>query len=187
MRDTLHFIGQMARRWRTTGAIAPSGTKLAEAMVRALGEIKEGETIIELGPGTGVFTREIYKRFPKNKIVAVEFNDSFADRLAKAMPAITVVQGCASKLDSHLDTLKIDAANVGGIISGLPLLSLPQDLPQKVLASIHEVLPVGRKYIQFTYSERAWQKFGANGFQRLPSRRVWLNIPPAVVMTFTRK
>lgn len=186
MRDTLHFIGQMARRWRTTGAIAPSGPRLAKVIVKSIGPVNSSDVILELGPGSGVFTRELHKQFPNHRIVAVEFNDSFADRLAKAMPNITVVQGCASKLDEHLGTLKISKANVGAVVSGLPLLSLPGELPKKVLSSIAEILPAGKPFIQFTYSERAWRRFETPGFQRLPSRRVWLNIPPAVVMSFTR-
>ncbi len=59
MRETLLFYWQIARRWRTTGAIAPSGGNLARAMAHAVGEITSGQVILELGPGTGVFTREV--------------------------------------------------------------------------------------------------------------------------------
>jgi phosphatidylethanolamine/phosphatidyl-N-methylethanolamine N-methyltransferase len=186
MNDTLHFIGQMARRWRTTGAIAPSGPALARQMVHQVGEVAPGDVILELGPGTGVFTREIAKRHPGTRLVAVEFNELFAKRLAKAMPGVDVVQGCASELDKHLAAAGVAVDRIAAIVSGLPLLSLPGDLPTRVLAAIRGVLPVGRRYVQFTYSERVWRKFAVPGFARLPSRRVWLNVPPAVVMTFER-
>lgn len=186
MNDTLHFIGQMARRWRTTGAIAPSGPALAKMMVKMVGDVRPGDVILELGPGTGVFTREIAKQFPANRIVAIEFNDVFASRLSAAMPTVEVVQGCATEIDKHLTDRGIASESIAAIISGLPLLSLPGDLPARVLTAIRTVLPVGKRFVQFTYSERAWRKFAMPGFDRLPSRRVWMNVPPAVVMLFTR-
>jgi phospholipid N-methyltransferase len=186
MKDTLHFIGQMARRWRTTGAIAPSGPALARVMVKEMGDVRPQDVILELGPGTGVFTRELAKQYPQNRIVAVEFNDVFASRLSAAMPKVEVVQGCASDLANHLQARGIAQDSVAAIVSGLPLLSLPGDLPNRVLAAIRSVLPIGRRYVQFTYSKRAWQKFALPGFDRLPTRRVWLNVPPAVVMPFER-
>src|SRR5436189_107047 len=70
--------------------------------------------------------------------------------------------------------------------SGGPLLALPGDLPQRILASAAGVLRPGRPYIQFTYSERAWRRFDVGGFERLPSKRVWWNVPPAFVLHFVR-
>lgn len=186
MRDVFIFLGQMRRRWRVTGAIAPSGRPLARAMADAVGEVAPGQVIVELGPGTGVFTRELVRRFPAARVVAVEVNDVFAAHLAAAVPGVSVVAGCATRLDAHLAALGYSRTDVAAVVSGLPLLSLPGDLPRQVLASIAGVLPAGRPYVQFTYSERAWQRFDTAGFRRHPSRRVWRNLPPAVVLPFTR-
>src|SRR5215211_4174207 len=98
MRETLMFYGQMLRRWRHTGALGPSGPVLARAMVDAVGPVAPGQVVLELGPGTGVFTRELVRRFPSARVVAVELNDVFAARLAAAVPGVTVVTGCASRL-----------------------------------------------------------------------------------------
>lgn len=187
MRETLLFVGQIFRRWRTTGAIAPSGRRLARAMVDAVGPVPDGSVIIELGPGTGVFTRELVKRFPQAKVVAVEINEVFAARLALAAPGATVVTGCAASLDAHLAALNLSPNDVVAVVSGLPLLSLPGDLPRQVLGAVAGVLGPGRRYIQFTYSERAWRRFDVSQFRRHPRRRVWWNIPPAVVLPFTRE
>jgi phosphatidylethanolamine/phosphatidyl-N-methylethanolamine N-methyltransferase len=186
MRETMLFLGQSFRRWRVTGAIAPSGRALARTMVDTVGEVADGRVVLELGPGTGVFTRELVRRFPRARVVAVEVNDVFASRLAAAVPGVTVVTGCASRLDAHLASLDLGPADVAAVVSGLPLLSFPGDLPQRVLASIAGVLRPGSRYVQFTYSERAWRRFDAAGFRRDPHRRVWRNLPPAVVLPFTR-
>ena len=143
-------------------------------------------TVVDRKCRTGVFTRELVARFPKAKIVAVEVNEVFATHLAEKFPTVAVVPGCATQLDAHLAARGLSKADVAGVVSGLPLLSLPGDLPRRVLASIAGVLPAGRRYVQFTYSERAWRRFDVSGFTRVPYRRVWRNIPPAVVMPFVR-
>jgi phosphatidylethanolamine/phosphatidyl-N-methylethanolamine N-methyltransferase len=186
MKDVLLFFGQTARRWRTIGAIAPSGPVLARAIARSVGEVGDGQVILELGPGTGEITQELVRRFPRNRIVAVEVLDAFASRLAETFPGVTVVRGCASQLDAHLHELGIAPENVAAVVSGLPLLSLPGDLPQRILESVTAVLRPGRRYVQFTYSARAWRRFATPGLQRLARQRVWFNIPPANVLTFVR-
>ncbi|MFM8271471.1 MAG: class I SAM-dependent methyltransferase [Gemmata sp.] len=186
MKNTLLFLGQMARRRRTVGAIAPSGGPLARAMARKVGDGADGQVIIELGPGTGVITRALVERFPRNPILAVEVNEPFVAPLRKAFPAVTVVQGCASQLAAHLDRSGLKPDDIAAVVSGVPLLSLPGDLPQRILASVAGVLRPGRPYVQFTYSERAWRRFDVRGFERLPSERVWRNVPPAFVLHFAR-
>ena len=186
MRDTLHFIGQFATHFRETGAFAPSSRGLARAMINALGTLQPGQAIIELGPGTGVFTRELVQRFPGHRVVAVEFNKAFAGRLRSTMPTVDVVEGCASQLRAHLASVGLRPEQIGGVISGLPLLSLPRPLGEAIVRSIGEVLPSGRRYVQFTYSRRAWRRFALPGFHAEPVKGVWLNLPPAVVMPFLR-
>ncbi|HVK11114.1 MAG TPA: methyltransferase domain-containing protein [Gemmataceae bacterium] len=187
MKDALLFFGQTFRRWRTIGAIAPSGAVLARTIARAAGEVADGQVVLELGPGTGVITRELVRHFPQARIVAVEVIDAFATRLAEMFPGVTVVRGCASRLDAHLGGLGIAPENVAAVISGLPLLSLPGDLPQQILASVTGVLRPGRRYVQFTYSASAWRRFATPGLRPLARQKVWRNFPPATVLSFERE
>ena len=184
MNDSLLFLAQTARRWRTIGALAPSGPVLARAVAQSVGEIPDGQVLLELGPGTGVITRELVRRFPRARVVAVEVIDAFASRLRQSLPDVTVVHGCASELAGHLGHLCLGRENVAAVVSGLPLLTLPGDLPQRILGQVAAVLRPGRRYVQFTYSARAWRRFTLGGFRQLPRQRVWLNLPPAVVLSF---
>jgi len=184
--ETLQFLGQCATNLRTTGALAPSGKPLARAMVTAMGPLQPGQIIIELGPGTGVFTREIRQRYPTHPVVAIEFNELFAKRLRQRMTDVHIIQGCASQTVGHLNALGYQKHQVGAVLSGLPLLSLPRDLSNSIFAAIADVLEPGRRYVQFTYSKRMWRRFQPPGFRFDQSRMVWLNVPPAVVMPFTR-
>lgn len=186
MKNTLRFFEQMARRWRTMGAIAPSGGPLARTMARKVGEIADGQVIIELGPGTGVITRALVERFPRNPILAVEINEPFIAPLRKEFPTVKVVQGCATQLEAHLAQHGWTSADVGAVVSAVPLLALPGDLPRQILTLVASVLRPGQPFIQLTYSERAWRRFDVSGFERFSSKRVWMNVPPAYVLQFVR-
>ncbi len=186
MRETLRFVAQAVTRFRATGAVVPSSRRLARAMLAELGPLDPGAVIIELGPGTGVFTRELVERFPGHPVVAVEFNRQFAERLRAALPRVHVIEGCASQLRQHLARLNLRPEQVGAVISGLPLLSLPRDLGDRIWSSIGEVLRPGRRYVQFTYARGPWRERRPPGFHPARSRRVWMNLPPAVVLPFER-
>lgn len=186
MIDSWCFLKQSLTRFREMGALMPSSPLLARAMVAEIPALSREAAIIELGPGTGVFTRELVRRFPFNRVIAVEFNPSLAERLREEMAGVEVVEGCASGLAGHLDDLGIATPAVGAVVSGLPLLTLPRHLGASIFAGIAEVLEPGRRYIQFTYSKRAWRHNTPPGFRLDKTRQVWLNIPPAAVLPFTR-
>ncbi|MBA2481901.1 MAG: methyltransferase domain-containing protein [Planctomycetes bacterium] len=186
MRDALCFFGQMAAKWRETGAIAPSGPHLAKIMARTVGPLAPNDVVVELGPGTGAFTKALVKHFPNNRVIAIEFNPVFVRNLRAAVPKATIIEGCASKMPQYMDELGIERENVGAVVSGLPLLMMPKDLCRDVFDAIAQTLVAGKPYVQFTYSERAWRRFEPPGFRPSPSRKVWLNFPPAVVLPFTR-
>ena len=187
MDETLLFLGQMARRMRVLGTAVPSGPVVAKAMVRAVGDLAENKVILELGPGTGSFTRELISRFPKNRVVAIEFVEAFSKHLEKSMPSVTVVNGCASDVLFHLEKLNIHPNEVGAVVSGLPFLSLPDELIPKIMSSIESVLQPGGRLVQITFSRKGWDRFEMPGFTRESVKRVWRNVPPAFVMTFVRK
>ncbi len=186
MRESLLFLGQTFRQIRVIGTAVPSGPVVARTMAKAVGDLGPGKVILELGPGTGSFTRQLVRQYPRHRVVAIEFVEAFAKHLSKAMPTVTVVNGCASELNTHLTKLGVGPGDVGAVVSGLPFLTLPADLTPKIMNSIRTTLPVGGRFVQITFSERGWSQFPMPGFVREQSRRVWWNVPPAVVMTFTK-
>lgn len=186
MRDALCFIKQSIGHFRQTGALIPSSGRLARAMVDAIQLQDDAQILVELGPGTGVFTRQLRERFPGNHLLAVEFNEVLAARLQQAMPEIEMIVGCASELRRHLDQRGIPVERIGAVVSGLPLLSLPRPVREAILNGLGDVLVPGRRYVQFTYSRRAWKRYHLPGFRREEPRRVWMNVPPASVLAFTR-
>lgn len=186
VRQAIHFLGQAATHFRQTGAIAPSSRRLARELALAVGDVPPGGVVIELGPGSGSVTEALRICHPAAAVIAVENNPAFARRLTDRLPAVHVVHGCASALPEHLRRFGHDRAQVVAVVSGLPLLSLPPDLVARIFDSVRDVLLPGRRFVQFTYSARAFRRLIPSGFHAEPRRRVWFNVPPAVVLPFTR-
>src|SRR5271165_3652579 len=73
-----------------TGAIAPSSRWLARLMTRSI--TPASAPILELGPGTGVFTRRVLTRgVAENQLTLVEYDRQFARVLERRFPQARVV------------------------------------------------------------------------------------------------
>ncbi len=177
------FFRRFLRDRKHIGAVAPSGRALARAMVAKVGSIQEGESIVELGSGTGAITQELVRAFPENACVLIEREEAFVRQLRARFPYARVVHGNAEDLVPVLGNL---AQKTVAIVSGLPMLSLPEQTKTAVFLAIKQVLPTGGRYVQFTYAPSAWRRVSIPGFRLVCKTRVWKNVPPATVLTFER-
>ncbi|MFD8717392.1 rRNA adenine N-6-methyltransferase family protein [Streptomyces sp. NPDC059629] len=112
---------QFLRRPLTTGAMAASSRRLARAMTQHTG-LETARLVVELGPGTGVFTREILRQLPADgRLVAIELNPVLAAGLfvTHRDERLTVVKGAAAELApafvyrATLTTTREDTAGSG--------------------------------------------------------------------------
>lgn len=186
MNQSLRFAREFLKDRRQIGAVIPSGGPLARRVLRALGKVEPDQVIVELGPGTGPVTAEIVSTWPDQRLVLVEFLPAFARQLAETFPSVEVVEGDAAHLQQHLEERGIEAGKVGGVVSSLPLLSLDEPTRDRIFEALQAVLRPGRRYVQFTYSKKSWDRFMPEGFELRKSSRVWRNLPPATVLTFVR-
>ena len=75
------FIQQFWKEKKMVGAMAPSSRFLAEKMLQNI-NFHSAQVLIELGPGTGVFTDKILKKMrPDAKLLVFELNDNFYNSL----------------------------------------------------------------------------------------------------------
>ncbi|TAG11029.1 MAG: hypothetical protein EAZ42_02095 [Verrucomicrobia bacterium] len=168
------------------GAVVPSSRHLARAITREL--TAEMGNIIELGPGTGVFTRAILARgVPAENLCLLENDHQLAGRLIKKFPGVKVVSGCASEL-ATLDIFP--RGKVASIISGLPLLSIPDDTVELIMRGAFELLEPQAAVYQFTYRPlcpvpgRVMDRLGLKSSCTHFAMR---NIPPAWVFAISRR
>ncbi|MGW4483015.1 class I SAM-dependent methyltransferase [Amycolatopsis sp. NPDC004368] len=162
-----------------TGAIAASSGSLATAVTRDLG-LESAASVVELGPGTGVFTAAILAVLPPSAaFVAVEINPRLVASLRHAFPSVSVVEGSAETLTEPCDV----------VISGLPWTAMPASRQTRVLDSVCTALTSHGRFTTFAYAHTAWTP-SARRFARLlrsrfsvveRTRVVWRNLPPAYV------
>ncbi len=106
------------------GAIAPSSPELARAMANQVPNTTH-YPIVELGGGTGAITSALLERgVAPEKLIVVERDPTLHDLLQKRFPKVNVVQGDAAHLGALLHPHGI--SKVSAVVSGLPLLGLPQ-------------------------------------------------------------
>jgi phosphatidylethanolamine/phosphatidyl-N-methylethanolamine N-methyltransferase len=148
-RSKLFFLKQYLRNPFGTGGVAPSGRQLAKLMVSNLAP-QPSEIVVELGPGTGAFTRELLAQGvePAN-LILVEFNKEFVKFLKGEFPDLRIVEGPAQDLPELLKTLS--QASVKKIISGIPLRSMKPTECRQIAMAVAAVLEPGGIFVQFSY------------------------------------
>lgn len=171
----------------TTGAIAPSSPFLARMIVERA-QVNEASRILELGPGTGVFTAHILRRKRRDAhFVAVERNSNFARQLRSKFPAARIVEGCATTLVEQAAEHEFHAAE--SIVSGLPWTIFDEKLQRHILGNVRDVLGPGGTFATFAYFGPHWlpggQRFRSMLRSIFPNTRtspvVLRNFPPAFV------
>lgn len=183
-------IGLFGSEWlrspRSVGAIAPSSAYLAHAITRGLS--KTDGPVLELGPGTGVFTRALMQRgvLPEH-IAAIEASEEFAITLAGQLSRVTVIHGDAARI-SQLTPFGPSGAAL--IICGLPLLSMPPAKVLRILSGCMRSLRQDGELRLFTYGPRCPVSKVIRVRLGLVARRVAfvpMNIPPASVFSLRPK
>ena len=201
------FVGQFFTNFKTTGAIFPSGGALAKAMTRPARRADGPRRILEVGPGTGSFTRHLLDALnPGDEFHIVEINNAFARYLEKrflcdfrkANPDITVILHC----------LPIEEAGIEGvfdfIVCGLPFNNFPASLMRQIFRKMISLLAEGGKLTYFEYAGVRMFKapiVGSTGRKKLRRHRaivkvlhrrhdgrrdfVLANVPPAYALHLT--
>ncbi|MCF8466907.1 MAG: methyltransferase domain-containing protein [Sneathiella sp.] len=178
------FIVALFRNPKQVGAVAPSGQSLARAMAMAVDPACQ--TILELGPGTGVITKALLARgIPTQQLILIERDISLARLLSHRFPTTTVIPGDAGMLEQLIQTN--GAQKIDAVVSSLPLLNIKPAMRTRILEQIFSLLSPNGYLIQYTYSAKApiskdlAQKLGIEG-SRITT--VLRNLPPACVWKY---
>lgn len=181
------MLQAFVRRPTRTGAVVPSSRGLAELMTEGMG-LAEARTVVELGAGTGVFTRLIGERVRKDALVlAFEIDPALAGELHGAIPGVRIINDSAERIAEHLHAAGSPSADT--ILSGLPWAIFSRDLQECLLRAVLDALRPGGRFATFAYIPAAWFPPGRRfrvmlerGFTRVETTRVvWQNFPPAFV------
>ncbi|NEY73856.1 rRNA adenine N-6-methyltransferase family protein [Bacillus mesophilus] len=182
----LSFIFQYIFRPRTVGAITPSSQYLARLMVKQI-DFKHARYIVEYGPGTGVFTKQLLKRRRKETvIIIIESNETFYQHLIESYqdePNLHVLNASAEDIEGILKQLSIPYVDF--FVSGLPFASLPRQVSHNILIKTASLLSPRGKFITFQYSRINKSLFN-DYFKTIEVIRELRNIPPAYVYSCSK-
>lgn len=182
-----NFFIQYITHPRTVGAILPSSKRLAGKMIDNI-NFADCKCIVEFGPGTGIFTKEILKKRNENTIFfLIEYNKEFYNILVSKygqLKNVHIINDSAENITHYIKEYCIESVDY--IVSGLPFASLPKHTSEKILAESKKVLGDKGEFITFQYTKFKVSLIN-NYFKNLNSKRELLNIPPAYVFRCTNR
>jgi phosphatidylethanolamine/phosphatidyl-N-methylethanolamine N-methyltransferase len=185
-RNVIPFFRALASNPLGVGAIAPSGPVLAELITSEI--TPASGPIVELGPGTGVFTDALLARgVQPEDLTLVEYGSDFARILQWRFPRARVLWMDASRIGSHG---LFEEPSVGAVISGLPLLNMSSRKVIGILTGAFGYLRPGGAFYQFTYGLQCpvpKTLLDRLGLRATSMGRVLRNVPPASVYRITRR
>src|SRR5215210_7148388 len=129
--DRLAFLRAFVAHPRRVGAVLPTSRSAVRDMLD-MADVHSSDLVVELGPGTGVYTRQILERLrPDAQLVAVERDPRLARLLAEQYQdaRLRVVCDSAENVKAHLNGTRCEL-----VVSGLPFTSLGPDVAQRIFA-----------------------------------------------------
>lgn len=186
------FTKQALADFTSTAAVAPSSRHLAEAMVAPLG-LERRKVAVELGPGTGVMTRELLERLPADaRLFAFEISPNFCQHLTETFkdPRLEVIPAPAQQAAAEL--AKRGVESVDAVLSSLGLSLMDDELQHEIIGAAAGLLGPGGRLTQFQYVIRTRmrglvpepfciQPLLRSYFGDVSRRLIYRNLPPAFV------
>ena len=184
--EYLDFLAAWVKKPRQTASVVPSSRFLARLMVEQIDPA--GGRVLELGGGTGVFTRAILETgLPANHLEVVEINPAFARGLRRHFPSVSVLETPAQIVSTATAG---EPGDYQLVVSGLPLLARDRHVHADILSEAFHMLRPGGSFIQFTYSMRPPVNrdiLDSLGLDVVRDGHTVRNFPPATVFRFFRR
>jgi phosphatidylethanolamine/phosphatidyl-N-methylethanolamine N-methyltransferase len=180
MQSRLRFFKQWVKNPREIGSVTPSSRFLTREVVQPIKD-RGARFVVELGPGTGVFTHALLDALPPDgKILAIDTNAAFIEHLRREIrdPRLTPLHGSAEDADKLIAEAGWPAADA--VISGIPYSLLPKPVMFGILEAARRALREDGLFTGYQYS-RMLRPHLLQVFGNVHYRSVLLNLPPAFV------
>ena len=180
----MRFVEAFLREPLSVGSCWPSSSGLCHAVVDPC-EFREGDTVVELGPGTGAFTERLLERMRgRGRLLAMEISETNIAELRRRLPHCQTIHDSAEHLPQYLGTRRAAC-----IISGLAWGNMSAATQDRLLAAIQQSLAPGGHFVAFAYAHVAWFPTARRFRRRLleefarveKTPIIWRNLPPAHV------
>ncbi|MGB3070361.1 MAG: methyltransferase [Ottowia sp.] len=186
LQERRRFFRALLSNPRSVGALAPSGSALSAAITAGITPCSG--KILELGVGTGVFTRALLRNgLDASALVLVESDAEMSRHLRDEFPGATVLNATAQNLPrrDHPALRGIEAT-----ICGLPLRNMASSYHRRILAAAFSAMPEHGALYLFTYGLRcpvSQRVLDASGLTAKRTHIVLRNFPPACVYRLARR
>ncbi len=177
-----NFIKAFFKDAKMIGSIRPSSKYLTKSMLDSI-DFSKAKIIVELGPGTGVITREILSKMaPDARLLVFELHDDFYHNLNRTIldKRVEFIHDSAEKIKEYLEHFNLHEADA--VISSLPLANFPKELRDNVVSAAKDSLAEDGLMTQFQYSLQS-KKFLQSNFKSVKINYTFWNFPPAFVYT----
>lgn len=178
------FLKRVVRNPRALGAVMPSSQALSKFICNHV-NLTSTDPIIELGAGTGRFTKALLEQgCDPSRLYLVELDKELCEYLRKNFPKVHVIQGDATSLQTLLPTEII--GKVLTVISGIPLINLSEAVLESLVLSCFSITQEGGELLQFTYGPLSPLPAKRLGLHKEKLGYVLQNFPPAVVWKYQK-
>ncbi|UGV28683.1 SAM-dependent methyltransferase [Rhodopseudomonas boonkerdii] len=184
--DILPFFLAWIRDPLRVAAVAPSGPAVAALIAQEISA--DTGPVIELGPGTGAFTRALLRRGVRPQdLTLIEYGSDFIPLLQRRFPGVRVLWMDAAWMTKER---LFEGAPVGAIVSGLGLLTMPPEKVLMILSGAFAYLRPGCAVYQITYGPRCPVPdaiLDRLDLQASCIGQTFRNLPPASVYRISRR
>ena len=175
------FLRAFVANPRTVGAVLPTSRR-AVSDTLDLANVADAHLVVELGAGSGVYTRELLRRMgPDARLLAFEVDPQLAATLGAELddPRLELVAASAEHVEGHLHGAAPDI-----VVSALPFTSLPAAVRGRVLDLSAAILTPRGVMLVLQYSPFLRRDLGRR-FRSVEQRISPLNVPPAFLFRCT--
>lgn len=170
---------------RDVASVTPSSKYCVEKLCAHI-DFSRTKTIVEYGPGTGIFTHSLLEHLPEDgTLYAFETNELFIDKLSHISdPRFKVFH---NSVEEMLDLLpKGVVGSVDHIVSGIPFSFFDWDLKIGIMKNTQLALKEGGSFLAYQtpghMEEPLLEVFG-----NVKKDLCWRNIPPYYIYESQRR
>lgn len=169
------FLLNFLRNPLRNASVVPSSPAACRAVLQGI-DFSQCKYVVELGPGTGCFTEQLYAQLPSDaQVLIVEVELSYIAHLQEQFgDRFEIVQGSAHLLDDLV--AERGWPHIDLILSGLPF-SLPASVKVPLFETLRQRISAGTELRFFTYMPPVMKRY-YRGFPLRMVRRVLANLPP---------
>jgi phosphatidylethanolamine/phosphatidyl-N-methylethanolamine N-methyltransferase len=182
--DASIFFALWLQKPLRIAAVNPSGARLADALARCVDFARPGP-ILELGAGTGSLTQGLVRAgCPPGRIIALEREPPLVAVLRRQFPAMTVIEGDATRVGHYLAG---SVERLAGVVSSLPIKWFPIEQQYAVVRPCLDLLGPSGRFLQLTNAFSSPLAVDRLGIEGREIGRVWLNLLPAQIWAYSER